>query len=45
MIQLRLQQISDAQRFYEILNNPNFSYFGSQPKSVEAEIAWLEGNA
>lgn len=45
MIQLRLQQISDAQRFYEILNNPNFLYFGSQPKSVEAEIAWLEGNA
>ena len=45
MIQLRLQQISDAQRFYEILNNPNFLYFGSQPQSVEAEIAWLEGNA
>lgn len=44
MIQLRLQQISDAQRFFEILNNPNFLYFGSQPDSIEAEIAWLEGN-
>jgi ribosomal-protein-alanine N-acetyltransferase len=44
MIQLRLQQISDAQRFFEILNNPNFLYFGSQPDSIEAEIAWLEAN-
>jgi len=44
MIILRLQQIRDAQRFFEILNNPNFHYFGSQPESVEAEIAWLEGN-
>ncbi len=44
MITLRLQQISDAQRFFEILNNPNFLYFGSQPDSIEAEIAWLEGN-
>ncbi|MFM6956889.1 MAG: GNAT family N-acetyltransferase [Ignavibacteria bacterium] len=44
MITLRLQQIHDAQRFFEILNNPNFLYFGSQPESVEAEIAWLEGN-
>jgi ribosomal-protein-alanine N-acetyltransferase len=44
MITLRLQQISDAQRFFEILNNPNFFYFGSQPDSIEAEIAWLAGN-
>ena len=44
MITLRLQQIRDAQRFFEILNNPNFLYFGSQPDSIEAEIAWLEGN-
>ena len=44
MITLRLQQISDAQRFFEILNNPNFLYFGSQPDSIEAEIAWLAGN-
>lgn len=44
MITLRLQQIHDAQRFFEILNNPNFLYFGSQPDSIEAEIAWLEGN-
>lgn len=44
MIILRLQQISDAQRFFEILNNPNFLYFSSQPESVEAERKWLEGN-
>lgn len=44
MITLRLQKIHDAQRFFEILNNPNFLYFGSQPDSIEAEIAWLEGN-
>jgi ribosomal-protein-alanine N-acetyltransferase len=44
MITLRLQQISDADRFFEILTNPDFLYFGSQPESVEAELAWLEGN-
>ena len=43
MIQLRKQSIADAQRFFEILSNPNFLYFGSQPESVEAELAWLEG--
>ena len=43
MIYLRLQNISDAQRFFEILSNPNFLYFGSQPESLEAELAWLEG--
>ena len=44
MIYLRTQSIDDAQRFFEILINPNFLYFGSQPVSVEAELAWLEGN-
>jgi len=41
-IKLRLQKVSDAKRFYEILNNPNFIYFGAQPKSVAAEKKWLK---
>ncbi|MFH0955963.1 MAG: GNAT family N-acetyltransferase [Candidatus Falkowbacteria bacterium] len=44
-IKLRLQKISDAKRFYEILNNPNFVYFGAQPKSIADERKWLRGNA
>lgn len=44
MITLRLQKISDAKRFFEILNNPNFIYFGVMPKSVEDEKNWLRGN-
>lgn len=40
-IKLRLQKVSDAKRFYEILNNPNFVYFGAQPRSVAAEKKWL----
>jgi len=41
-IQLRLQEISDAKRFYEILSNPNFTYFSANPKSVEDEENWLK---
>lgn len=41
-IKLRPQKLSDAKRFYEILNNPNFVYFGAQPKTVAAEKKWLK---
>lgn len=41
-IKLRPQKISDAKRFYEILNNPNFIYFPVRPESVAAEKKWLK---
>jgi len=41
-IKLRLQKVSDAKRFYEILNNPNFIYFGAAPKTLAAEKKWLK---
>jgi len=44
-IKLRWQKVSDAKRFYEILNNPNFIYFGTRPKSIADERKWLKGNA
>jgi len=44
-IKLRPQKASDAKRFYEILNNPNFIYFTARPKSIAAERKWLRGNA
>ncbi|MFA6306685.1 MAG: GNAT family N-acetyltransferase [Patescibacteria group bacterium] len=44
-IKLRPQKISDAKKFYEILNNQNFVYLTSvRPKSVLAEKNWLKGN-
>lgn len=41
MVELRLQQVSDARRFYEILTNPNFIYFSLPPKSIKAEQEWI----
>jgi [ribosomal protein S5]-alanine N-acetyltransferase len=43
-ISIRLQKISDAKRFYEILTNPNFIYFGANPKSISAERDFLKKN-
>jgi [ribosomal protein S5]-alanine N-acetyltransferase len=43
-ITLRNQKVSDAKRFYEILNNPNFKFFKICPKSVEAEKDFLRQN-
>lgn len=43
-VTLRPQKVSDAKRFYEILNNPNFIYFEVCPESVESEKEWLKKN-
>lgn len=44
-ISIRYQLVSDAKRFYEILNNPNFIFFTAKPKTVRDEKNWLRGNA
>ncbi len=41
---LRPQRVSDAKRFYEILKNPNFTYFEVCPKDLEAEKEFLRKN-
>jgi len=41
-VKIRPQRVSDAQCFFEILSNPNFTYFGANPQSVEEEIAFLK---
>ena len=41
-VEIRFVRVSDAKRFYEMLNNPNFIYFATKPKSVEAEKKWLK---
>ncbi len=43
-IKLRPQRVSDAKRFYEILNNDNFLYFPVRPSSVEDEKKFLMMN-
>ena len=43
-IRLRYQQVKDAQRFYEIMNSPNFTFIAAQPKSVADEEEWLKQN-
>ena len=44
-IRIRPQRVSDANRFFEILSNPNFTYFGANPKTMDEEIAFLKKNA
>lgn len=41
-IKLRYQKISDAKRFFEILNNSNFIYFPVRPKTLKEEINFLK---
>jgi [ribosomal protein S5]-alanine N-acetyltransferase len=41
-IKIRYQKVSDAKRFFEILNNPNFKYFPVKPKSLKEEVDWLK---
>lgn len=43
-ITLRPQRVSDARRFFEILQNKKFVYFGVRPASVAEEIKFLKGN-
>ncbi len=40
-IEIRNQRVSDAKRFFEILNNPSFKHFDAYPKSVEEEREFL----
>lgn len=44
-VELRNQKVSEAKRFYEILNNPNFKFLKICPKSIEAEREFLRQNA
>ena len=44
-VQLRFMEMSDAERLFEILTNPNFTHFGSTPKTMEEELNWLKGVA
>lgn len=44
-VELRDQRVSDAKRFFEILNNPNFEYFKICPKNIEAERDFLRQNS
>lgn len=44
-IELRPQKVSDAKRFYEILNNPHFIYWTAKPISIEDESQFLKLNA
>ncbi|MFA5886711.1 MAG: GNAT family N-acetyltransferase [Patescibacteria group bacterium] len=44
-IEIRYQQIKDAQRFLEILSNPKFIYFDVSVKSLAEEKRWLKKNA
>jgi len=41
-ITLKLQKPSEAERFFEILDNSHFVYFDTRPSSVEAERLFLK---
>jgi ribosomal-protein-alanine N-acetyltransferase len=43
-ITIRYQQVKDAQRFFDIINNPNFIYFHVTTKSIEDQKKWLRIN-
>jgi len=43
-VELRHQRVSDAKRFYEILNNPNFIFFMIRPGSIDTEKEFLRKN-
>lgn len=44
-IELRNQRVSDAKRFFKMLDNPNFKYLQVCPENLEGEIEFLRGNA
>lgn len=43
-VEMRYQRLSDAKRFYQILNNDKFIYFGIRPKTIEEEKEFLKKN-
>lgn len=43
-VALRYQQLRDAKKFWEILNNPEFILFPVQPKTVKEERYFLRMN-
>lgn len=43
-IELRNQRVSDAKRFFEILDNPDFKFFHVCPKDVEGEKEFIRKN-
>lgn len=45
-VEIRKQRVTDAKRFFEIINRPEMTSFASiMPKDVEAEKEFLRGNA
>jgi len=44
-IEIRPQQVSDANRFFEILSNPIFIYFSIKPKTINEEKKFLRLNS
>lgn len=42
MVTLRQRQLEDAERFWHLLSNPKFLYFGRPPKDIEGERAYIE---
>jgi ribosomal-protein-alanine N-acetyltransferase len=43
-ITLRYQQVGDARKFWEILNNPDFVHFPPPPKTIKEEKEFLRLN-
>ena len=41
-LEIRSPRLSDAQRFFDILNNPAFIHFAAKPKTVKAEEEWIK---
>ncbi len=44
-VKIRPQKVSEAKRFYEILNNPNFIFLKIRMKSIKDEITFMKKNA
>jgi ribosomal-protein-alanine N-acetyltransferase len=43
-VTIRPQRLTDARRFFEILNNENFLYFRVRPETIEEQKAFLRRN-
>ncbi len=41
-VKIRCQKLSDAKRFFEILNNPNFIFWDNKPKTLQDEIKFIK---